>query len=86
MRMALSLYPRRQNSTLQLGLVVRARLKHGVPRHEVERQTARTTAALFSFTADCLDKGLHLGLLESEALCYRLWTSTVTAGVPESFF
>jgi len=57
-----------------------------LPRPEIERQTAKTTAALFGFTAECLQKQMHPGLLESAMLYYWLRASTVTAQVEERFF
>ncbi len=57
-----------------------------LPRHQIERQTAQTMEALFGFTAECLEKGMHPGLLESAMLYYWLRASTVTASVSERFF
>ena len=57
-----------------------------LPRHQIERQTAQTMEALFGFTAECLDKGMHPGLLESAMLYYWLRASTVIASVDERFF
>ncbi len=57
-----------------------------LPRQQIERQTAQTMEALFGFTAECLEKGMHPGLLESAMLYYWLRASTVTASVEESFF
>lgn len=57
-----------------------------LPKGEIQRQTAKTTAALFGFTAFCLQKGMHPGLLESAMLYYWLRASTVTANVDERFF
>jgi len=57
-----------------------------LPRHQIERQTAQTMEALFGFTAECLDKEMHPGLLESAMLYYWLRASTITASVDERFF
>ncbi len=57
-----------------------------LPRHEIERQTAVTMKALFGFTAECLKKKMHPGLLESAMLYHWLRASTVTASVSERFF
>jgi hypothetical protein len=54
-----------------------------LPRHQIERQTAQTMKALFSFTTECLKQEMHPGLLESAMLYYWLRTSTVTASVDE---
>ena len=57
-----------------------------LPRHEVSRQTDLAVRAFFGFTAECLDKGMHPGLLESAMLYYWLRVSTITANIPERFF
>jgi len=57
-----------------------------LPREEIARQTAKATAALFGFTAECLQKQMHPGLLESSMLYHWLRSSTVMANVEESVF